>query len=100
MPRRASRPPRPGRSPGGPVPDAAAAARATLPEAEVAAFDRLARSVPAARAGSLTAEQWLSLHRARRAGGGRGSGGRPGRGSGRPSPHGHAPGALAAPRWQ
>jgi hypothetical protein len=110
----------------------AAAARSSLPEAESAAFDRLAGAVlassaaplgallraqlagtasvrwlrqeglpPTTRPAALTPAQWLSLyecwthvHRAP------GSGGRDGRRTGgRPSTHGHAPGAAAIPRW-
>ena len=55
---------------------------------------------PSARAADLTPAQWLSLYRCW-------AGSRPARGgaptggpvNGRPSPHGHAPGAMAAPRW-
>ena len=110
----------------------AADARATLPEHEHAAFDRLAGAVlaspsaplgpllraqlagttgvrwlrqenlpPTTRPGQLSSAHWLSLfscwtsaHRAPAAGG-------PGRrrAGGRPSSHGHAPGAMAVPRW-
>ena len=100
---------------------APATARASLPETEAADLDRLAHAVlarpgatlgaalravlpgtagarwlrseglrPTTRAADLTAEQWLSLHRCYAAAGGR---------SGRPSAHGHAPGAHAIPRW-
>jgi hypothetical protein len=115
-----------------PVPEAAAAARAALPDAEAAAFDRLAGAVlasagaplgpvlrtqlpgtagvrwlrqenlaPTARAAALTSAHWLSLYRCWRAEhripvaggpGGRLTGGRP-------SAHGHAPGAMSIPRW-
>ena len=116
-----------------PIADGPAAdARATLPEHEHAAFDRLAGAVlaspsaplgpllrahlpgttgvrwlrqeelpPTIRPGRLTSAHWLSLfacwsaaHRAPTAGG-------PGsrRAGGRPSAHGHAPGAAAIPRW-
>jgi hypothetical protein len=55
---------------------------------------------PTARASSLTAEQWLSLFAAWSGSAGAPSSGGPSRGgSGRPSAHGHAPGAKAAPRW-
>jgi hypothetical protein len=55
---------------------------------------------PTTRPTALTSAQWLALfecwssvHRAPVSG-------RPGRGkSGRPSTHGHAPGAMAVPRW-
>ena len=110
---------------------APAAARATLPESETAAFDRLAGAVlasataplgallraqlpgtagvrwlrqeqlpPTTRAAALTAAHWLSLYECwssvQRAPGPRAAGGRRG---GRPSTHGHAPGAVAIPRW-
>ncbi|MGY1669369.1 hypothetical protein [Geodermatophilus sp. SYSU D00710] len=59
---------------------------------------------PTARADALTADQWLSLYRCweRDSAAPRRSAARGGalRGGGRPSAHGHAPGALAAPRWQ
>lgn len=55
---------------------------------------------PTARATALTTEQWLSLYRCwaatDRAPGARTTGGRRGV---RPSTHGHAPGAMAVPRW-
>lgn len=55
---------------------------------------------PTTRPTALTSTQWLALfecwssvHRAP-------ASGRPGRGrGGRPSTHGHAPGAMAVPRW-
>ena len=110
----------------------AADARATLPEHEHAAFDRLAGAVlaspsaplgpllraqlpgttgvrwlrqenlpPTTRPGGLTSAHWLSLFArwsgAHRAPGGGGPG--PRRAGGRPSSHGHAPGAMAVPRW-
>ena len=71
-------------------------ARASLPDADSAAFDRLAHAVLA----SLTPAQWRSLYEcwctASRAPGPGTPGGRRG---GRPSTHGHAPGAAAIPRW-
>ncbi len=115
-----------------PVSDgSAAAARSSLPEAEAAAFDRLAGAVlasstaplgpllraqlpgtagvlwlrqeglpPTTRPTAHTPAQWLSLNdcwaHASRA---PGPGVPGGRRSGRPSPHGHAPGAVAIPRW-
>ncbi|WP_448627589.1 hypothetical protein [Geodermatophilus sp. URMC 64] len=57
---------------------------------------------PTARPAALTAEQWLSLFGAWTRSGRAPSAGAPaGRGArGRPSNgHGHAPGAMAAPRW-
>jgi hypothetical protein len=115
-----------------PVPATAAAARAALPEADGAAFDRLAAAVlasagaplgpvlraqlpgtagvrwlrqegllPTARPAALTTAHWLSLFRCwsskHRAPGSGGPGGR--RIGGRPSAHGHAPGAQSIPRW-
>ena len=115
-----------------PVPATAAAARAALPEADGAAFDRLAAAVlasagaplgpvlraqlpgttgvrwlrqegllPTARPTALTTAHWLSLfrcwsseHRIAPSGGPDGR-----RTGGRPSAHGHAPGALSIPRW-
>ena len=106
-------------------------ARASLPDADSAAFDRLAHAVlaspgaplgpllraqlpgtagarwlrserlaPTARPASLTPAQWRSLYEcwctASRAPGPGTPGGRRG---GRPSTHGHAPGAAAIPRW-
>jgi hypothetical protein len=116
-----------------PVTDgAAAAARASLPEPEAAAFDRLAGAVlasstaplgavlraqlpgtagvrwlreeelrPTARAASLTPAQWLSLYRCWTVAGRAPGAGTPGnrRSGGRPSAHGHAPGAMGPPRW-
>ena len=81
----------------------AADARATLAEPDTAAFDRLAHALLAAPSAPsrLTSDQWLSrfgcwmsASRAPSAGGtaGRAKGGRP-------STHGHAPGATAIPRW-
>ncbi|RZU32544.1 hypothetical protein [Blastococcus saxobsidens] len=119
---------RPAPLPAGPAADA----RATLPEAETTAFDRLAHAVlaspsaplgpvlrarlpgtagvrwlrqenlpPTARPAALTAAQWLSLFgcwtSASRAPGSGGAAAR--RNGGRPSTHGHAPGAAAIPRW-
>jgi hypothetical protein len=73
--------------------------RAVLPGTAGARWLRSEGLSPTARALDLTAEQWLSLHRccagAGHVPGPAAAGGR----SGRPSAHGHAPGALAAPRW-
>jgi hypothetical protein len=76
-----------------------AALRAALPGTAGARWLRSAGLPPTARIADLTAEQWLSLHRCW-AGTGRAPvpGAVGGRG-GRPSSHGHAPGAMAAPRW-
>ena len=75
------------------------ALRAVLPGTAGARWLRSAGLPPTARTTDLTAEQWLSLHRCW-AGTGRAPvpGAVGGRG-GRPSSHGHAPGAMAAPRW-
>jgi hypothetical protein len=55
---------------------------------------------PTARASALTTDQWLSLFAAWSGSAGTPSSGGPSRNSGgRPSAHGHAPGAKAAPRW-
>ncbi len=76
-----------------------AALRAVLPGTAGARWMRSEGLAPTARAADLTAEQWLSLPRccaeAGRAPAPRAAGGR----GGRPSAHGHAPGAMAAPRW-
>ena len=118
---------RPHTAPAGPAADA----RAQLPDAEQEGFDRLSHALlaakgalgaalrsqlpgvegarwlhregiaPTSRAGALTSDQWLSLHRhwsaVHRAPGAGAPGA--GRSGGRPSSHGHAPGAQAAPRW-
>ncbi len=74
--------------------------RAALPGTAGVRWLRTAGLPPTARAGAMTAEQWLSLYRCwlsvapvPHAGG---AGRVP---AGRPSAHGHAPGAMAAPRW-
>lgn len=55
---------------------------------------------PAARATELTPAQWLSLFECHRSTSrAPGPGAPDGRRSGRPSPHGHAPGAVSIPRW-
>ena len=76
-----------------------AALRAALPGTAGARWLRSEGLPPTTRAADLTAEQWLSLHRccteAEPIPGPGAAGGR----GGRPSAHGHAPGALAAPRW-
>ncbi len=74
--------------------------RAVLPGPAGPRWLRSAGLPPTTRAADLTAEQWLSLHRCCAAAGHvpgpAAAGGR----NGRPSAHGHAPGAMAAPRWQ
>ncbi|MGY1601782.1 hypothetical protein [Geodermatophilus sp. SYSU D00815] len=114
-----------------PADGAAAIARAALPADEAAGFDRLTSTVlassslgpalraalpgtagirwlhaqglpPTARPGTLTAEQWLALHRCWTTAGRAPAPGAPAsrRPGGRSSNgHGHAPGAMAAPRW-
>ncbi|MBB3086584.1 hypothetical protein [Geodermatophilus sabuli] len=114
-----------------PLDGAAATARATLPEPEAAAFDRLASAVlalpgaalggtlraqlpgtagirwlrqeglpPTARVSALTVDQWLSLYRCWCSTRHAPTAGAPARGGGRPNTaHGHAPGAMAVPRW-
>jgi hypothetical protein len=109
----------------------AAAARTSLPEAETAAFDRLAGALlssaaaplgpllraqlpgtagvrwlrqvglpPTTRPTALTPAQWLSLYSCwSSTSGAPGSGAPGGRRGGRPSTRGHAPGAVAIPRW-
>jgi hypothetical protein len=85
-------------SPGAPL---GAVLRAQLPGTTGIRWLRSEGLPPTARPSALTAEQWLSLHRtwsaAGRVPGHRAPGGR--RSGGRPSAHGHAPGAIAAPRW-
>jgi hypothetical protein len=115
-----------------PLLEAAAAARAELPETDAHAFDRLAAAVlasaraplgpvlraqlpgtagvrwlrqedlsPTARPAALTATHWLSLYRCWSSAHRVAASGAPGglRTGGRPSAHGHAPGALSIPRW-
>jgi hypothetical protein len=109
----------------------AAAARSSLPEAQSAAFDRLAGALlasptaplgallraqlpgvagvrwlrqeglpPTTRPTALTPAQWLSLYECwSSASWAPGPGAPAGRRGGRPSTHGHAPGAIAIPRW-
>ena len=75
--------------------------RAQLPGTAGVRWLRQEELPPTTRPTALTPAQWLSLyecwthvHRAP------GSGGRDGRRTGgRPSTHGHAPGAAAIPRW-
>jgi hypothetical protein len=75
--------------------------RAQLPGTAGVRWLRTAGLAPTARAGSLTAEQWTSLFSCwRSTAAAPTAGGLPARrGGGRTSAHGHAPGALAAPRW-
>ena len=78
-----------------------AALRAHLPGTAGVRWLRQEGLPATARAAALSAEQWLSLYRCwaatDRAPGARAPGGR--RSGGRPSAHGHAPGAMAVPRW-
>jgi hypothetical protein len=73
--------------------------RAVLPGTAGARWLRSEGLPPTARAIDLTADQWLSLHRCCAAAGHVPGPAPTGGRSGRPSAHGHAPGALAAPRW-
>ena len=88
-----------------PLPDAAATARGTLSESDSAAFDRLAGALLASSSAPLgpllrsqlpgtAGVRWLRQENLLP------TAGRPSRGKGgRPSTHGHAPGAMATPRW-
>jgi hypothetical protein len=75
--------------------------RAQLPGTAGVRWLRQEGLPPTARPGALTAAQWLSLFdcwsHASRAPRSSGPDGR--RAGGRPSTHGHAPGAAAIPRW-
>jgi hypothetical protein len=76
------------------------ALRAALPGTAGIRWLAAAGLPPTARASALTADQWLSLFAAAsESAGAPRSGGPNGGRSGRPSAHGHAPGAKAAPRW-
>ncbi|TFV67141.1 hypothetical protein E4P40_24630 [Blastococcus sp. CT_GayMR20] len=74
--------------------------RAQLPGTAGVRWLRQEQLPPTARAAALTAEHWLSLYECwssvHPTPGPRAAGGRRG---GRPSTHGHAPGASAIPRW-
>jgi len=74
--------------------------RAQLPGTAGVRWLRQEQLPPTARAAALTAAHWLSLFECwssvHRAPGPRSAGGRR---TGRPSTHGHAPGAAAIPRW-
>ncbi len=75
--------------------------RASLPGTAGVRWLRTAGLPPTTRADALTAEQWLSLYRCWLSAAPVPHAGRGGRvPAGRPSAHGHAPAALAAPRWQ
>jgi hypothetical protein len=75
--------------------------RAQLPGTAGVRWLRQEDLPPTARAATLTAAHWLSLYRCwsaeHRAPASGGPGAR--RTGGRPSAHGHAPGALSIPRW-
>jgi hypothetical protein len=76
-----------------------AALRAALPGTEGVRWLHSVGLPPTARAADLTAEQWSSLYRCWTGTGTvPAAGARAGR-TGRPSAHGHAPGAQAVPRW-
>jgi len=74
--------------------------RGQLPGVEGVRWLRSEGLPPTARAAGLTPGQWLSLHATwlRLESVPHGGGGSRGR-TGKPSTHGHAPGAQAAPRW-
>jgi hypothetical protein len=75
--------------------------RAKLPGTAGVRWLRQEGLPPTTRATALTTDQWLSLYRCwaatGRVPGPRAPGGL--RAAGRPSAHGHAPGAMAVPRW-
>ena len=75
--------------------------RAQLPGTAGVRWLRQEKLPPTARAAALTAGHWLSLYRCWSAEHRAPSSGSPGgrRSGGRPSAHGHAPGALSIPRW-
>jgi hypothetical protein len=74
--------------------------RAQLPGTAGTRWLRSAGLPPTARAGALTGEQWLSLYRCWTESGPTPAAAPGRRGGGRPSSaHGHAPGAMAIPRW-
>jgi hypothetical protein len=75
--------------------------RAQLPGTTGVRWLRQEDLSPTTRAGALTADQWLSLFRCWTTAAPAPKAGGPGsrRSGGRPSAHGHAPGAQAAPRW-
>ena len=75
------------------------ALRAVLPGTAGARWLRSEGLPPTARTAELTVEQWLSLHRCCAEAGRTPTPGAAGGRAGRPSSHGHAPGAMAAPRW-
>ena len=75
--------------------------RARLPGTAGARWLRTAGLPPTTRASALTAEQWQSLYRCWQSTAPAPSASGPARrgAGGRTSAHGHAPGAMAAPRW-
>jgi hypothetical protein len=74
--------------------------RAQLPGTAGVRWLRQENLSPTTRPTALTAAQWRSLHECWRSLQPAPGAGRPGRGkAGRPSTHGHAPGAMAVPRW-
>jgi hypothetical protein len=74
--------------------------RAQLPGTTGVRWLRQERLTPTARPSSLTAAQWRSLYECWSSAPRTPAAGAPGhRRSGRPSTHGHAPGAAAIPRW-
>jgi hypothetical protein len=74
--------------------------RAQLPGTAGVRWLRQENLSPTTRPTALTSAQWLSLHECWRSVHRAPGAGRPGRGpAGRPATHGHAPGAMAVPRW-
>jgi hypothetical protein len=75
--------------------------RAQLPGTAGVRWLRTAGVPPTTRAAALTAEQWRSLFACWQSTAPAPSASGPGRraAGGRTSAHGHAPGAMAAPRW-
>ncbi|MFW3172067.1 hypothetical protein [Geodermatophilus sp. CPCC 206100] len=77
-----------------------AALRSQLPGTAGIRWLRQEGLSPTTRAAALTAAQWRSLYDCWRSRQAAPTAGAPaGRGGGRPSAHGHAPGAKAVPRW-
>ncbi|MGY1690450.1 hypothetical protein [Geodermatophilus sp. SYSU D01105] len=73
--------------------------RSQLPGTEGVRWLRSAGLPATARAADLTADQWSSLYRCWAGTAAIRTTGVQGGRTGRPSTHGHAPGALAIPRW-
>ncbi|TYP82905.1 hypothetical protein [Blastococcus xanthinilyticus] len=73
--------------------------RALLPGTAGIRWLRQEQLAPATRPAALTAAQWGSLYRCWTSTAATPSGRGGASSGGRPSPHGHAPAARAAPRW-